>query len=94
MKKIVSYGSPKYYQPKYNKFATVPGKKKFPCKKLKGNHVWGEWKRIVLPWNPKHLTGFWERHCTGCNKKETWLAPTLPGPYLKFDLTAIPPENL
>lgn len=93
MKKEVKYGSPKYYQPKWNKFATVPGKKLYPCKKLKGNHKWEDWKRVVFSWNPTHVTGLWERHCSGCGKKETWMAPYLPGIYAEIDKEAIPPSN-
>lgn len=67
-----------------------PPKSKF-CRKLKGPHQFGEWVEHIFSWSKKEHSGFWERFCVKCNRKDTWVAPTLPGPYWQLDLAARPP---
>ena len=69
-----------------------PPKSKF-CRKLKGKHEFGEWKPYFFGWEKDKSTpkGWFVRFCIGCNRKDTWIAPTLPGPYWKLDLNARPP---
>lgn len=92
MRKLVNWGSPKQYQSAWKDFVrSVPAKRKCPCKRLKGDHKFGIWKNHRFPWNKDKPTGWWERFCVGCNKKETWFAPHLPGPFWESDLNARPP---
>lgn len=97
---MIEYHSPKQYQKGWmgesnSNPAKLPKPKSKYCKKLKGEHKYGEWHErvpVCLCANPlERHSGFWERFCVGCNRKETWIAPNLPGPYWKLDLNAKPP---
>ena len=72
MKRIVSYSSPKRFQEKRRNPNSNPGLKKWPCKRLKGDHKFGEWK---LHYPGLKDSGWWERFCIGCQHKEWWFAP-------------------
>ena len=93
MKRIVTYSSPKEYQETRRNPNSNPGIKKWPCKRLKGEHKYAKWKRVVYSWNPSIVSGLWERFCVGCQHKETWLAPSFSlGKYFDIvDRTKKPP---
>lgn len=92
---MIKWGSPKIYQKDRGEDRLIPSRlwrKKYKCKKLKGEHEFGKWKEHIWSWSKKEHSGFWERFCKGCNKKDTWLAPSLPGPFWRLDLDARPPD--
>ena len=107
MRKLITWNTPKEYQERrtlkdylIDEATPPPGlsmKKKPPkakvCRKLKGPHIFGEWKPFFFGWekDKSKPKGWFVRFCTGCNRKDTWVAPTLPGPYWKLDLDARPP---
>lgn len=74
-----------------------PNRKKPPkskvCRKLKGPHVYGDWAMYHFGWERDKTkpSGWYVRYCKGCNRKDTWIAPNLPGPYWRLDLDARPP---
>lgn len=95
---MVTWGSPKEYQSDWGKeVRSVPAKLPKPkskyCKKLKGPHEYNEWKLVVSSYSNEPWAGFYERFCKACNKKKTWIAPNLPGPFWKLDPDARPPED-
>lgn len=69
-----------------------PPKSRF-CRKFKGPHVYGLWKPHFFGWEQDRTKpkGWFVRFCTGCNRKDVWIAPMLPGPYWKLDEDARPP---
>jgi hypothetical protein len=96
MKKLVGWHSPKQYQSGYmsesnSNPAKLPKPRSKYCKKLKGPHVYGKWENYHVLGYLNKPTGLWQRFCTGCNRKDWWSAPSLPGPYFKQDLDARPP---
>jgi len=99
MKKAIEWHSPKEYQRgwEFNEDKPIPAKLPKPkskyCKKLKGDHQFGEWKEVFFSYSKKEHTGFWEKKCVGCGHKKTWIAPDLPGPYWRLDLNARPSED-
>lgn len=66
VKKLVEYGTPKYIQVNAKKpLRSIPGKRKHPCKKQKGNHT------FIFKGNHKFLYYKWEEYqCTECGKKK------------------------
>lgn len=97
MRKMIHWGTPKYYQKGYEEREDQPIPAKLPkprskyCKRLKGPHKYGEWKQCINSFSNKPSVGFYERRCVACNRKDTWIAPDLPGPYWKLDPDARPP---
>jgi len=96
MKKEISYHSPKQYQKnKSREDAPIPRKLPKPkskyCKKLDGPHLYGAWQQEISSYTNKPTIGFYIRYCVECNRKDTWIAPTLPGIYWELDPDARPP---
>lgn len=67
-KKVVNWTSPKYYQSGWDKFVrSIPGMRKWQCKKLKGNHVFEVKEVSANTWTDKALVTY---ECKGCGKKK------------------------
>ena len=91
MKKLITYATPKRIQAeKLKQSRSMPGKKKYPCKKSKGDHDFVLKETKVIKWWPPSQgmqTKIYEYRCSHCNKKKIdfvlKLDDTLPA--VKFD---------
>lgn len=67
-KKSNSWGTPRFIQRlKEGRPTYPPGKKKYPCKRLKGDHIFRTIKEQQAKW---FRDIFIEKRCKGCNKKK------------------------
>ena len=76
-KKDINWGTPIQIQRDLEDekpLLSVPGIRKYECKRLKGPHKFDNWKRHVYGFNNKISSGLWERFCIGCQHKDTWYA--------------------
>jgi hypothetical protein len=74
MKKLLSYFTPKKIQAEHKRPArSMPGKKKYACKKIKAAHMFALKESKIYKWFPRDQgmqTRMNEYRCLHCNKKQ------------------------
>lgn len=70
---MINYGTPKEVQQRLHRDAhSIPGKRKFICKKNKGEHIFELSSTTVFKWWPLEQgfqTRIYEYRCSACGKK-------------------------